>query len=149
MNNNETGNCQCGLISYSFNKKKVISAHHCHCKDCQRSTGCGKATIIYVPDKKLKLDGEIKFYESKGSLGTTIRRGFCAECGSGVVSYAKQLPVLKFIKAGTLDDSSWLKIDSSFFSKSSEAWNAPVKDIKCYEGNPDMLSSLKNVIKSL
>ena len=145
----QTGRCQCGKINYQFDHDDVISAHHCHCKDCQRSTGCGKATIIYVPSKKFKLDGELKFYESKGSLGTTIRRGFCVECGSGVVSYAKQLPMLKFVKAGTLDDSSWLKIDSSFFSKSSVEWNAPVKDLKCYEGNPDMLSSLKNVIKSL
>ena len=145
----QTGRCQCGKINYQFDHDDVISAHHCHCKDCQRSTGCGKATIIYVPSKKFKLDGELKFYESKGSLGTTIRRGFCAECGSGVVSYAKQLPMLKFVKAGTLDDSSWLKINSSFFSKSAEEWNAPVKDIKCFDGNPDMVSSLKNVIKSL
>ena len=57
--------------------------------------------------------------------------------------------MLKFVKAGTLDDSSWLKINSSFFSKSAEEWNAPVKDIKCFDGNPDMVSSLKNVIKSL
>ena len=145
----QTGRCQCGKISYQFDHDDVISAHHCHCKDCQRSTGSGKATIIYIPSKKLTIEGELRFYESKGSLGTTIRRGFCVECGSGVVSYAKQLPMLKFVKAGTLDDSSWLKINSSFFSKSAEEWNAPVKDIKCFDGNPDMVSSLKNVIKSL
>jgi hypothetical protein len=145
----QSGSCQCGLITYHFNQEDVLSAHHCHCKDCQRSTGCGKATILYIPSKKLTIDGDLKFYESKGSMGSTIKRGFCGNCGSGVMSYAKELPMLKFIKAGTLDDSSWLKIDSSFFSNSAEEWNAPVKDLKCYEGNPDMLSSLKNVIKSL
>tara|TARA_Y100000768_G_C23953075_1_gene671260 strand:+ start:948 stop:1391 length:444 start_codon:yes stop_codon:yes gene_type:complete len=145
----QTGRCQCGRINYQFNQNDVLSAHHCHCKDCQRSTGSGKATILYIPTKKLTIEGELKFYESKGSLGTNIRRGFCSNCGSGVMSYAKQMPMLKFLKAGTLDDSSWLKINSSFFSKSSEEWNAPVENIKCFEGNPDMLSSLKNVIKSL
>ena len=145
----QTGRCQCGRINYQFNQKDVLSAHHCHCKDCQRSTGSGKATILYIPSKKLTIDGELKYYESKGSLGSNIRRGFCSNCGSGVMSYAKQMPMLKFLKAGTLDDSSWLKIHSNFFSKSAEEWNAPVEGIKCFEGNPDMLSSLKNVIKSL
>jgi hypothetical protein len=146
---NQSGRCQCGNINYYFNKEDVISAHHCHCKDCQRSTGCGKSTIIYVPNKKLKIDGEIKFYEKKGSMGTTIRRGFCVNCGSGIISYAKELPMLRFIKAGTLDDSSWLTVNSSFFTKSASDWNLPDKDIKSFQGNPDMLSNIKNVIKSL
>ena len=45
----QSGSCQCGLITYHFNQEDVLSAHHCHCKDCQRSTGCGKATILYIP----------------------------------------------------------------------------------------------------
>ena len=102
-----------------------------------------------MPNKKLKIDGEIKFYEKKGSMGTTIRRGFCENCGSGIISYAKELPMLRFIKAGTLDDSSWLTVNSSFFTKSASDWNLPDKDIKSFQGNPDMLSNIKNVIKSL
>ena len=43
--NFESGRCQCGDITYTLDKNKVISAHHCHCKDCQRTTGSGKATI--------------------------------------------------------------------------------------------------------
>ena len=100
-------------------------------------------------DENGLVDGGIKFYESKGSMGTTIRRGFCDICGSGIVSYAKELPMIKFIKAGTLDDSSWLKVESSFFAKSSADWNAPDENIKSFEGNPNMLSNIKNVFKSL
>ena len=47
MSNIITGSCQCGNIEIEFDNKKVISAHHCYCKDCQRSTGTGKATILY------------------------------------------------------------------------------------------------------
>ena len=53
MNNNQTGKCQCGKVTYSLNKDKVISAHHCHCKDCQRTTGSGKATILFIPKKHI------------------------------------------------------------------------------------------------
>ena len=145
----QSGRCQCGKVSYSFDKEKVISAHHCHCKDCQRSTGCGKATIIYIASKNLKIKGDIKYFEKKGTTGMTIRRGFCQNCGSGVMSYAKQLPLLKFIKAGTLDDSSWLSIDSVFFTKSACSWDMPSDNIKSYNENPNLIANIKSVIKAL
>ncbi len=145
----QSGRCQCGKVSYSFDKEKVISAHHCHCKDCQRSTGCGKATIIYVASKNLKIKGDIKYFDKKGTTGMTIRRGFCQNCGSGVMSYAKQLPLLKFIKAGTLDDSSWLSIDSVFFTKSACSWDMPSDNIKSYNENPNLIANIKSVIKAL
>ena len=63
---NESGKCQCGEISYSFDRNKVISAHHCHCKDCQRSTGSGKATILFIAKKNIDMIGTPKFYEVKG-----------------------------------------------------------------------------------
>ena len=145
----QSGRCQCGKVSYSFDKEKVISAHHCHCKDCQRSTGCGKATIIYIASKNLKIKGDIKYFDKKGTTGMTIRRGFCQNCGSGVMSYAKQLPLLKFIKAGTLDDSSWLSIDSVFFTKSACSWDMPSDNIKSYNENPNLIANIKSVIKAL
>ena len=79
----QSGRCQCGKVSYSFDKEKVISAHHCYCKDCQRSTGCGKATIIYVASKNLKIKGDIKYFDKKGTTGMTIRRGFLSKLWVG------------------------------------------------------------------
>ena len=104
MRNEQQGRCQCEKISYSFEHSKLISAHHCHCLDCQRATGSGKATIMIVPKKHVRLDGELKYFEVKGSSGSHIRRGFCENCGSGILSYAKEVPHILYIKAGTLDD---------------------------------------------
>ena len=123
MNNKATGKCQCGKISYSLKQDKVISAHHCHCKDCQRATGSGKATILFIARKYIDIKGDLKYFESKGSSGSTVRRGFCDNCGSGVLSYAKEIPHIVYVKAGTLDDSSWVTIDSNFFTKSANDWN--------------------------
>ena len=58
----QSGGCLCGKISYQFNKSEAISAHHCHCLDCQKSTGSGKATILLVPDSSLEIDGNLKFF---------------------------------------------------------------------------------------
>ena len=107
MNNTasiQTGRCQCGNIKYSFDITSLISAHNCHCKDCQRSTGSGKATILFVAKKNITMEGQLKFYEVKGSSGSHVRRGFCENCGSGVISYAKEIPHIYYIKAGTLED---------------------------------------------
>ena len=112
MEDIQEGRCQCGDISYSINKSKIISTHHCHCKDCQRTTGSGKATIILCK-KICELEWRAKYFESKGSSGS--KEGFCSNCGSGVLSYTKELPHVLFIKAGTLDDSSRVKIDSNFY----------------------------------
>ena len=148
MDQQQTGRCQCGEITYSLTKDRVISGHHCHCKDCQRTTGSGKATILFIAKKYVDLNGELKYFESKGSSGSHVRRGFCPNCGSGVLSYSKELPRILFVKAGTLDDSTWVKIDSNFFTKSANAWDSADESIKCFDGNPGLMSGLKMLLKS-
>ena len=74
----ETGSCLCGSVNYSFQRNKVISGHHCHCKDCQKATGSGKATILVLAKKSLTIKGDPKFYETVGSGGMHINRGFCS-----------------------------------------------------------------------
>ena len=53
-----------------------------------------------------------------------------------------------YVKAGTLDDSSWVTIDSNFFTKSANNWNKPDESIKCFEGNPSIISGIKTILKS-
>ncbi|MDA9112261.1 GFA family protein [Gammaproteobacteria bacterium] len=144
----QTGRCQCGNISYSFEKDNLISAHHCHCTDCQRSTGSGKATILFVAKKYLTIKGDLKFFEVKGSSGAHVRRGFCENCGSGVLSYAKEISHIYYIKAGSLDNSSWVEIDSNFFTDSAHNWNKPDKSLKSFKGNPGSISMIKTLFKS-
>ena len=115
----QTGGCLCGNIKYKFNREDVVSAGHCHCKDCQKITGSGKATIVFIPTKSLKITNNYKVYSVIGNDGTNVHRGFCPNCGSPVISYVTEQPDLRFIKAGSLDDSSWINIESSFWSISA------------------------------
>ena len=144
----ESGRCQCGEIEYSFERNKIISGHHCHCKDCQRATGSGKATILVISKKNLSISGEPKYFESVGNQGMHINRGFCEKCGSGILSFAKELDRVIFIKAGTLDDSSWVTIDSNYFTESADDWNKPNDHIKSFNQNPNLFENIKTVLKS-
>lgn len=136
MSNIETGGCLCGELTYQFDRDAVISAHHCHCKDCQRSTGSGKATLIMVPNDALESKGELKTYTVVGTAGAHVNRGFCPTCGCQVMSHIDEMPTLKIIKVGTLDDSSWIKIDSSFWGDSAEDWSPVDERAPSFAANP-------------
>lgn len=135
----ESGGCLCGAIKYEFDKSNLISAHHCHCIDCQKSTGSGKSTILLLPAQAILMDGELKFYTSTTSSGRNMSRGFCEECGSPVLSFIKEMQEVNFLKAGSLDDSSWLKIDSNFYSSSAHSWSPIDDDILSFTHNPDQI----------
>ena len=135
------GGCLCKSVKYEFNKPDVISAHHCHCKDCQISTGSGKATIVLVPSRLIKVDGKIKFFTVTGTDGSNVSRGFCPNCGSPIVSFVEEMKEVTFVKAGSLNDSTWIKIDSNFWSSSSVKLAPIDRLLATFTHNPETPSS--------
>ena len=123
----ETGGCLCGSIRYKFEREDVVSSLHCHCTDCQKATGSGKATITMIPTDKLVMEGEVKIFSVVGTDGGHIHRVFCSECGSPIISYMAELPDLRFIKAGSLDDPSWVKAETTIWSSTAHQWD-PIND---------------------
>lgn len=99
-------------------------------------TGSGKATIILVPTVALKVEGEFKTYTVTGSDGAHVTRGFCPTCGSQMISFVEEMPDLRFVKAGILEDSSWVKIDSSFWTDTAEPWSPVDPTCPAFERNP-------------
>ena len=135
-NSLRTGGCLCKRVTYSFPIDAVLSAHHCHCEDCRKSTGSGKATIVLILDQALKISGEIKYFSVIGSDGNKVSRGFCEACGSPLISSVEGYDGTKFIKAGSLDDSSWIEINSSFWSDSVVSWSPLDSEKDSFKQNP-------------
>jgi hypothetical protein len=131
------GGCLCGEFSYEFGADQFLSANHCHCTDCQKTTGSGRATIVMVQTEGLKTQGDLKTYTVEGSDGGHVTRGFCPNCGSQVLSYLEELPVIRFVKAGTLADSSWVRVDSSFWASSAQPWSPVDPAIPTFDNNPN------------
>jgi hypothetical protein len=105
-----TGRCLCGGVTYSVDAEPVVQAV-CHCTDCQRQTGNPFSVIVGVPRAALHVEGDsIASYSTIGTdHGGETERSFCSTCGSPVFSLAAVMPEVAFIKAGSLDDASWLK----------------------------------------
>jgi hypothetical protein len=132
----ETGGCLCRKVRYKFDREKIVSAGHCHCKDCQKVTGSGKATIIFIPTESLMINDKYKIYSVVGTDGTNVHRGFCPSCGSPIISYVTEQPNLRFIKAGSLDNSTWVKTESSFWSTSACEWDPIDINLPSFPYNP-------------
>ena len=114
----------------------MITAGHCHCRDCQLATGSGKATIIFLPDAGLTLAGELKSYTVIGTDGSHVTRGFCPECGSPIVSYTAEQPNIKFIKAGSLDEPDWVQPETNFWQRSAQPWDPVNEALPGFDANP-------------
>ncbi len=136
MANPSSGRCLCGDFTYTLDRDQVISAHHCHCKDCQRMTGSGKATIVLAPLSALETSGELNSFTVTGTDGAHVTRSFCPRCGSQVLSHVEEMPEVRLVKAGTLDDASWVTVDSSFWSCSANPWSPVDESHPVFEKNP-------------
>ncbi len=130
------GGCLCGELRYEFPRDAVISAGHCHCRDCQKATGGGKATIVFVPTTALAMSGECRIYSVLGTDGTKVNRGFCPTCGSPVISYVDEQPDLRFIKAGSLDDATWVSAAASYWETSAQTWDPVDPALPAFPHNP-------------
>ncbi len=101
------GSCLCGKLSFSSEEKPALTAI-CHCHDCKKQTGSAYSIVTAVAEDSLQITGEPKTFTTYGESGRQVHRKFCGDCGSPIASLADFAPGLFIIKAGVLDDASWL-----------------------------------------
>src|SRR2546423_1693279 len=119
------GRCLCGAVSYSCDADPVWTAV-CHCRDCQRQTGTAFSIIVGVPAQSFELSGELGTHVTIGEdHGLETKRRFCPACGSPVISESAGLPGVVIVKAGTLDDPSWLAPQMEVWGRSAQPWVQP------------------------
>ena len=115
------GSCMCGQISYDSNAEPVMTAV-CHCLDCQKQTGTSFSIVVGVPENELQVSGKPSIYSTTGDSGKTVNRHFCGDCGSPIYSQADMLPGVLLLKAGTLEDTSWLSPELEIWCDSRQNW---------------------------
>jgi hypothetical protein len=116
------GGCLCGQVRYSANADPAFSGV-CHCKNCQKQSGTAFSVVIAVPKSALTIRGHLKTYQDHGDSGQPVLRKFCPECGSPILTDVAFMPDLAIIKAGTLDDTSWLDPKMHIFCDSAQGWS--------------------------
>lgn len=115
------GGCMCKAIRYEVSMQPM-AVMNCHCRDCQYASGGAYTTAVVVPRDAFKLSkGVTKTYSSLGDSGGTVTRHFCGDCGTPMFS-APPRSQIWVIKAGTLDDPSWLTISGALYTSSAQPW---------------------------
>jgi len=117
-----TGGCRCGQVRYEIAAEAPISARYCWCRDCQYlSGGAGMANAIFNKDA-IRIVGETRVFESTADSGATMRRSFCASCGSPLFSEAEARPHLIILRVGSFDDRELGKPSAIIWTKSAPTW---------------------------
>ena len=132
-----TGRCLCGSVVYSADAEPVVQAV-CHCADCQRQTGNPFSVIVGVPRAAFNVEGDTlaSFATTGEDHGGETQRHFCSACGSPVFSIAAVAPELTFIKAGSLDDASWLEPAVEVWTSSAQPWSPHFEHAANFERGP-------------
>jgi hypothetical protein len=117
-----SGSCLCGGVHYECNAEPLRIAI-CHCSHCQKISGSAFAVNVVVPATSVTWDGKtLASYADKGESGKPLSRKFCRNCGSSLATEAEALPGAMIIKAGTLEDKSWLKPNMHIWTRSAQPW---------------------------
>jgi hypothetical protein len=132
-----TGRCLCGAVTYSADAEPMVQAV-CHCTDCQRQTGGPYSVIVGVPRAALDVQGDtLSSYATVGEdHGGETERSFCTNCGAPVFSIAAVMPEVAFLKAGSLDDASWVQPQVEAWTRSAQPWTPAFEHTARLERGP-------------
>ena len=114
----------CASVRYSADADPVVQGV-CHCADCQRQTGSPFTVFVGVSRAALTVEGDTlaSFTTVGEDHGGETQRSFCTACGSPLFSIAAVAPQLAFIKAGSLDDGSWVQPSVEAWTSSAQPWS--------------------------
>jgi hypothetical protein len=128
-----TGGCACGAIRYQFTGLPLASLN-CHCRDCQRETGSGYASILIVPTSAFAVTcGTPRCFDVIADNGNTATRTFCAACGSALFGAG---PDTTNIRAGSLDDPGLFRPSMDIYTASAQPWDLMSPDLPKFSKLP-------------
>lgn len=131
------GGCLCGGVRYEVRGEPAMVAA-CHCATCQKNTGSAFSLNLGVPQDAVTIEGDaLATYEDHaGASGKPFYRSFCSNCGSPISGQGDAYSGLIFIKAGTLDDTSWVKPNVHIWCCEKQPWVEIDEGVAQAERNP-------------
>jgi hypothetical protein len=139
-----TGGCSCGMIRYEIGSFPLL-VYTCNCTDCQTRSGSAFAVNMPVTAKDFRiLKGEPKAWRYTSPKGVPVISWFCGDCGARIYGERAGRAGIVNVRAGTLDDTSWLVPAAHFFTRntSAQSWVQPAPQAVCIETQPDSFEAL-------
>ncbi len=142
MNENpaRTGGCQCGAVRYRLSGEPRM-LYACHCTDCQKQSSSAFGMSLIVDRDKVEFTAgceRIKTWDTFGDDGELKRCDFCPDCGTRIYHAGEYAGEPLSIKAGSLDDTGWLRPVAQIWLRSAQPWlTFDRRKFQCFETEPD------------
>ena len=136
-----TGSCQCGAVRYTISEAPV-GFYICHCTECQKQSSSAFGQSLRIKTGSLEVTGELAERIRDMPDGRNVRGQFCPACGTRMFHRRTAYEELMNVKAGTLDDTSWLRPAGHIWTRSKQAWVEIPEDALSYEGQPERFDAL-------
>nr|WP_211176216.1 GFA family protein [Brasilonema sp. UFV-L1] len=115
----------------------------CHCKECQKQSSSAFGMSLTVPrDAVVIIQGQTKAWTRKAESGREVSCLFCGECGTRLFHERAYHRETINVKAGTLDDTSWLRPVGNLWTSSAQPWVMISEQMLNYEAQPPDVSLL-------
>jgi hypothetical protein len=124
------GGCLCGAVRYAVHGR-LREILVCHCVECRRWAGnAWMPTAARNADLETRDDGALAWIESPQSEHGASR-GFCGRCGASLFWRSPRSDRTS-ISAGTLDDSSGLRVAAHIWVEHALDWEQPRDGLPTY-----------------
>jgi hypothetical protein len=131
-----TGGCQCGAVRYELTAEP-LTVVACHCTECQKQSTSAFGMSVVVPAEALRLTrGEVKQWTRTTGSGRKLVANFCGTCGGRIFHQPDGVPIVT-VRAGSLDDTSWLRPAGHLWTRSAQPWVTIDPDMLAYETQPE------------
>lgn len=116
------GGCHCGALRYELSAPPLM-IYNCHCTNCQKITGSAFVVSATIPEAAFEFTrGEPHRIEWLSDAGNQRYGHFCGDCGSRIVHGQTPSSGFLSLRAGTLDDTSWVEPVGDIWTRSAQPW---------------------------
>jgi len=135
------GGCQCGAVRYRITGWP-LTLYCCHCSECQRQSSSAFGMSLRVRRSDVDIDmAAMKYWIRDSGMPTEAHCRFCPSCGTRIMHDRPDVEAVT-IKAGSLDDRSWLRPVGHIWTSSAQPW-MPIDDgLLVYTHQPESYDDL-------
>jgi hypothetical protein len=109
----------------------------CHCMNCQKQTGGAFVLSATIVEEALSFtDGEPARFSWTSDAGTERYGLFCGDCGGRIANGQTPSIGVYSLRAGTFDDTSWVRPAGHIWMRSAQSWFRPQPDDIVCEQQP-------------
>jgi len=130
------GGCQCGALRYQLSEP-LMMIYACHCTNCQRISGSAFGLAANIKESSFEFTlGKPATVTWSSEAGNERYGHFCGDCGCRIAHGQIHSSGILTLRAGTLDDASWVVPAGHTWTRSAQPWFVFAEDDILWEEQP-------------